>query len=319
MDGSPIVRGQNGWSDVWEHQSKSSSRIRNVEWVPGENRFETRQCSKSIATRFIFRPCFSFTQTILWSLQSIGEELQGALEEWNDIFKKHGLHMNLDKTEVMWVGKQREELNIRLEEKYIKQVKNCVYLGGNISENGRVGVEVRRRIQAGANAWRNVEGVMVDRKISRKLKGKVLDSCVVPASTYGLETLALSELHQHKPQVCENNWIRKIAGVRRVERRRMKDLREEVGTKACIVGRIDKSRMKWAGHMVRMKEDKLQKRAETKKQEGSTKRGRPQLRWEDCVKRDLRKTEEEEKWREKANNRDRWKLITKVAVLRSDQ
>ena len=78
-------------------------------------------------------------------------------------------------------------------------------------------VEVRRRIQAGANAWRNVEGVMVDRKISRKLKGEVLDSCVVPASAYGLETLALSELHQHKLQVCENNWIRKIAGVRRDE------------------------------------------------------------------------------------------------------
>ena len=247
------------------------------------------------------------------------EELQGALEEWNDMFKKHGLNMNLDKTEVMWVGKQREELNIRLEEKYIKQVKNFVYLGGNISENGRVDVEVRRRIQAGANAWRNVEGVMVDRKISRKLKGKVLDSCVVPASTYGLETLALSELHQHKLQVCENNWIRKIAGVRRVERRRMKDLREEVGSKACIVGKIVKSRMKWAGHMVRMNDDKLPKRAETKRQEGSRKRGRPQLRWEDCVKRDLRKAKEEEKWREKANNRDRWKLITKVAVLRSDQ
>ena len=165
----------------------------------------------------------------------------------------------------------------------------------------------------------NVEGVMVDRKFSRKLKGKVLDSCVVPASTYGLETLALSELHQHKLQVCETNWIRKIAGVRRAERRRMKDLREEVGSKACIVGKIVKSRMKWAGHMVRMNDDKLPKRAETKRQEGSRKRGRPQLRWEDCVKRDLRKAKEEEKWREKANNRDRWKLITKVAVLRSDQ
>ena len=88
---------------------------------------------------------------------------------------------------------------------------------------------------------------------------------MVPASTYGLETLALSELHQHKLQVCENNWIKKIAGVRRVERRRMKDMREQVGTKACIVGKIVKSRMKWAGHMVRTKDDKLPKRAETKK------------------------------------------------------
>ena len=46
----------------------------------------------------------------------------------------------------------------------------------------------------------------------------------------------------------------------------MNDLREEVGTKACIVGNIVKSRMKWAGHMVRMKDDKLPKRSETKKQ-----------------------------------------------------
>ena len=29
-------------------------------------------------------------------------------------------------------------------------------------------MEVRRRIQAGANAWINVKGVMVDRKISQK-------------------------------------------------------------------------------------------------------------------------------------------------------
>ena len=132
--------------------------------------------------------------------------------------------MNLDKPEVMWVGKQRQELNIRLEGKDFKQVKNCVYLGGNISENGRVEVKVRRRIQTGANAWRNVEGVMMARKISRKLKGNVLDSCVVPASTYGVEMLALSELHQHKLRVCENSWLRRIAGVRRVDRRRMKDL-----------------------------------------------------------------------------------------------
>ena len=34
------------------------------------------------------------------------------------------------------------------------------------------------------------------------------------------------------------------------------------------------------------------------------------LRWDDCVKRDLRKAEEEEKWREKAKNREQWKQIT---------
>ena len=37
----------------------------------------------------------------------------------------------------------------------------------------------------------------------------------------------------------------------------MKDIREEVGTKACILfGRIVNSRMKWAGHMVGMKDER---------------------------------------------------------------
>ena len=89
----------------------------------------------------------------------------------------------------------------------------------------------------------------------------------------------------------------------------MKDLRAEVGTKTCMVGKIVKSRIKLAGHMVRMKDVRLPKRTETKKQEGCRKRRRRQLRWEDCVKRDLRKAEEEEKWREKANNIDQWKKL----------
>ena len=49
---------------------------------------------------------------------------------------------------------------------------------------------------------------MMDGKISRELKGKVLDSCVVPASTYGLEKLALSELQQHNLQVLDGYPLR---------------------------------------------------------------------------------------------------------------
>ena len=99
------------------------------------------------------------------------QELQEVLEEWKGVFKKDGLRMSLEKTEVMWVGRQREELNIRLSGKEIKQVNDFVYLGGMVMEDGHSEVEVRQWIQAGANAWRKVEGVMLDRKISKKLKG----------------------------------------------------------------------------------------------------------------------------------------------------
>ena len=37
----------------------------------------------------------------------------------------------------------------------------------------------------------------------------------------------------------------------------MEDLREHVGTKAGIVGKIVNSRVKWAGHIVRIKDERL--------------------------------------------------------------
>ena len=52
---------------------------------------------------------------------------------------------------------------------------------------------------------------------------------------------------------------------------------------------------KCAGHMVRMRDWRLPKRSETKKHGHCRKRGRRQLRCDDCLKRDPRKTEEGEK------------------------
>ena len=68
------------------------------------------------------------------------------------------------------------------------------------------------------------------------------------------------EICQNSNNVNENNWIRRIVGViMRLERRRTKDLSDEIVTEACLVGKIVKSRMKWAGHMVRMKDEIIEK------------------------------------------------------------
>ena len=45
------------------------------------------------------------------------------------------------------------------------------------------GGEVRRRVRTGANTWRAVEGLMADRRISKRLKGKVMSTFVTPADT----------------------------------------------------------------------------------------------------------------------------------------
>ena len=102
---------------------------------------------------------------------------------------------------MLHIGHQREELDIELEENILNQRDSFVYLGGAVCGDGKTDRDVRRIVQAGANAWRAVEGVMADRRISKRLKGKDMSTCVTPACLYGTETLDLTELQQHRRQV----------------------------------------------------------------------------------------------------------------------
>ena len=198
------------------------------------------------------------------------------------MFTRHGLKLNLVKTEVLHIGHQREELDIELEGKKLTQRDSFVYLGGAVCGDGKTEREVRRRVQAGANAWKTVEGLMTDRRISKRLKGKVMSTCVTRACLYGTETLALTELQQQRLQVCENNWVRKIARVTRADRRRMVELREETGVQRSLTERLARSSLQWAGHVERMADDKLPKRAAELREQGSRRRGRSRLCEERC-------------------------------------
>ena len=84
----------------------------------------------------------------------------------------------------------------------------------------------------------------------------VLVVCMTTTFLYGHETIALSERQHHRLQVWEHNWVRWIAGVKRVGRRKMDDLREELGIEKCVMRRLVKSWVKWAGHVERMVEDR---------------------------------------------------------------
>ena len=56
----------------------------------------------------------------------------------------------------------------------------------------------------------NNKRVMADRRISNRLKGKPMSTCVTQVCLYETETLALTEVYlQQTLQLCENNCVRK--------------------------------------------------------------------------------------------------------------
>ena len=76
-----------------------------------------------------------------------------------------------------------------------------------------------------------------------------------------------------------------------------------------LTERLVRSRLQWAGHVERMADDRLPKRAEELREQGKRRRVRPRLRWEDCVKRDVKKTGEEGDWKKKTGDRGGWKRL----------
>jgi hypothetical protein len=69
-------------------------------------------------------------------------------------------------------------------------------------------------------------------------------------------------------------------------------------------------RMRWAGHVARMGEDRGVHRVSVRKPEGKRPLGRPRRRWEDNIKMDLQEVVGGHgDWMELAQDRDRWRAL----------
>ena len=79
--------------------------------------------------------------------------------------------------------------------------------------------------------------------------------------------------------------------------------------------RVIKSRMKWAGHVVRMGERRGVYRVLMRKPEGKRPLGRPRRRWEDNIRMDLQEVGcRDMDWIELVQDRDRWRALVSAVI-----
>ncbi|KAK3567625.1 hypothetical protein QTP86_020275 [Hemibagrus guttatus] len=178
------------------------------------------------------------------------EQVEENLERWRFALERRGMKVSRSKTEYMCVNEREGSGTVRLQGEEVKKVQEFKYLGLTVQSNGESGKEVKKRVQAGWNGWRKVSGVLCDRKISARIKGKVYRTVVRAAMLYGLETESLRKRQESELEVAELKMLRFSLGVTRLDRIRNKYIR---GT--AHVGRLgDKvreARLRWFGHVQR--------------------------------------------------------------------
>ena len=185
-----------------------------------------------------------------------------------------------------WGVDDGEELKLQGEK--AKRAKNFKYLGSTVSNDRRCYEEVRRRIQEGWMNWRKMSGVLCDRKLSAKVKGKMYKSFVRPTILYGMETVAVTERQMEKMKVAELKMVRWALGATRKDKGRNEYVRGTAKI-AMLRDKLRNARLRWYGHVKRREEDYVGKRMIKMAVSGRRKRGRPRRRLMDLVREDMQK------------------------------
>ena len=137
-----------------------------------------------------------------------------------------------------------------MEDTKVPRVKKFKYLRSTAHESGSCEKEVKRRVQVGWNGWKRVSGVICDRRLPARVKGKVYNLVIRPAMVYGLETAAVTKKQLEEMEVVEKKMLRFAMGVMRKDKIRNENIRSTV--KIELLGiRMRECRLRWYGHVMR--------------------------------------------------------------------
>ena len=113
---------------------------------------------------------------------------------------------------------------------------------------------------------------------------------------------------QSKMATTEMRMVRWAMGVSLLEHRRNEEILEEAKVEQ-IATVMRRRRLEWFGHFKRRDETENIRAVVEMKMEGKRPRGRPQLRWKDTVKRDMKDWRIKEEW---ATDREKWRSLCKT-------
>jgi hypothetical protein len=129
--------------------------------------------------------------------------------------------------------------------------------------------------------------------ITVRFVGLIVILIVIIIVLYGCETWSLTPREEHRLRVFENRVLRRIFGPRRDEvtgewRKLHNEVLHNLYSSPDIIRQFKSRRLRWAGYVARMGEDRKVYKVLVGKPEGKRPLGRPRRRWEDGIRMDLK-------------------------------
>ena len=141
----------------------------------------------------------------------------------------------------------------------------------------------------------------------RMVKGRVYRTCVRPAMLYGIETVPMTKVQEGKMEVAEMKMLRSSLGLTRANRARNEEVRKILGIRG-LGEKASEQRLRWYGHVKGREEPYIGQRMLAMVPPGKRRSGRPQRRYMDNIREDMRKLGSKET---DTQDRGRWRSVTR--------
>jgi len=151
---------------------------------------------------------------------------------------------------------------VRIDNSTFERVEKFKYLGTTLTNQNSIAKEIKSRLRSGNACYHLVQSLLSSRLISKNLKIKIYRTIILPVFLSGCGTWSLTLREGRKLRMFENMVLRRIFGPRRDEvtgewRRLHNEELNDLYSSPNIVRVIKSRRMRWAGHVARMGEQKV--------------------------------------------------------------
>ena len=151
------------------------------------------------------------------------EMMELRLERWRECMEKNGLKVSRAKTEHLQTTGDTDPVKMKrymdTEMVNLPTVQSFKYLGSTIDRGG-ASKDVDNRVTKAWSKWRELSGVICDKKIPKKLKIVIYQTVIRPTLLYGCETWPMSVKDEKRMATTEMRMVRWAIGVSLLEHRR---------------------------------------------------------------------------------------------------